>query len=95
MIIKLFIIYALYQDNTIAYQLTKFNAINNFKQVINVHIFFLAPSESAVKKRIRTLGYLHVFLPNIMMFVAFVLWGVTEGESFKSINHTVTKPTLF
>lgn len=56
--------------------------------------FFLAPSESAVKKRIRTLGYLHVFLPNIMMFVAFVLWGVTEGESFKSINHTVKKTNI-
>uniref|UniRef100_A0A9J7XRI4 Ig-like domain-containing protein n=1 Tax=Cyprinus carpio carpio TaxID=630221 RepID=A0A9J7XRI4_CYPCA len=46
----------------------------------------LAPSESAVKKRIRTLGYLHVFLPNIMMFVAFVLWGVTEGFLYETVS---------
>ncbi|KTF85627.1 hypothetical protein cypCar_00024245, partial [Cyprinus carpio] len=49
-----------------------------------------APSESAVKKRIRTLGYLHVFLPNIMMFVAFVLWGVTEVlmcRAWESVVH--------
>uniref|UniRef100_A0A9J8C923 Ig-like domain-containing protein n=1 Tax=Cyprinus carpio carpio TaxID=630221 RepID=A0A9J8C923_CYPCA len=45
-----------------------------------------APSESAVKKRIRTLGYLHVFLPNIMMFVAFVLWGVTEGFLYETVS---------
>ncbi|XP_016352090.1 uncharacterized protein LOC107696320 [Sinocyclocheilus anshuiensis] len=50
----------------------------------------LALSDSAVNKRIRTLGYLHVFLPNIMMFVAFVLWGVTEvllRRAWESVVH--------
>ncbi|KAL1278855.1 hypothetical protein QQF64_025528, partial [Cirrhinus molitorella] len=35
-------------------------------------------NDSFVTKCVRTPGHLHVFLPNIMMFVAFVLWGVTE-----------------
>nr|XP_055050923.1 uncharacterized protein LOC129436705 [Misgurnus anguillicaudatus] len=36
-------------------------------------------------KPVKTLGYFHVFLPNIMMFVAFILWGVTEGFLYETI----------
>ncbi|XP_057201529.1 uncharacterized protein LOC130561318 isoform X1 [Triplophysa rosa] len=37
------------------------------------------------EKPVKTLGYLYVFLPNIIMFVAFVLWGVTEGFLYETI----------
>ncbi|XP_056608131.1 uncharacterized protein LOC130425774, partial [Triplophysa dalaica] len=37
------------------------------------------------EKPVKTLGYLYVFLPNIVMFVAFVLWGVTEGFLYETI----------
>ncbi|KAG1943770.1 butyrophilin-like protein [Pimephales promelas] len=36
-------------------------------------------------KHVRTLGFLHVFLPNVMMFVAFLLWGLTEGFLYETI----------
>uniref|UniRef100_A0A9R1SBE9 Ig-like domain-containing protein n=2 Tax=Cyprinus carpio TaxID=7962 RepID=A0A9R1SBE9_CYPCA len=37
-------------------------------------------------KHVRTLGVLHAFLPNIIMFVAFVLWGVTEGFLYETVS---------
>ncbi|XP_059404707.1 uncharacterized protein LOC132139978 [Carassius carassius] len=37
-------------------------------------------------RHVRTLGVLHAFLPNIMMFVAFVLWGVTEGFLYETVS---------
>ncbi|XP_056609810.1 uncharacterized protein LOC130426864 isoform X2 [Triplophysa dalaica] len=37
------------------------------------------------EKPVKTLGYFYVFLPNIMMFVAFLLWGVTEGFLYETI----------
>ncbi|XP_048039537.1 uncharacterized protein LOC125264334 [Megalobrama amblycephala] len=42
--------------------------------------------DSIASKHVRTLGFLHVFLPNIMMFVAFVLWGVTEGFLYETVS---------
>ncbi|KAL1278853.1 hypothetical protein QQF64_025526 [Cirrhinus molitorella] len=41
--------------------------------------------DSTNEKPVSTLGYIHVFLPNIMMFVAFVFWGVTEGFLYEAI----------
>ncbi|XP_052394159.1 uncharacterized protein LOC127942480 [Carassius gibelio] len=37
-------------------------------------------------KRFRTIGVLHAFLPNIMMFMAFVLWGLTEGFLYETVS---------
>ncbi|XP_073713869.1 uncharacterized protein [Misgurnus anguillicaudatus] len=36
-------------------------------------------------KSVKTLGYIHVLLPNIIMFLAFVLWGVTEGFLYETV----------
>ncbi|XP_073713867.1 uncharacterized protein [Misgurnus anguillicaudatus] len=36
-------------------------------------------------KPFEPLGYIHMFLPNIIMFVAFVLWGLTEGFLYETI----------
>ncbi|XP_050959618.1 uncharacterized protein LOC127161013 isoform X2 [Labeo rohita] len=41
--------------------------------------------DSTATKLVKTLGYLHLFLPNIMMFLAFVFWGVTEGFLYETI----------
>ncbi|XP_039528985.1 uncharacterized protein LOC120480109 isoform X2 [Pimephales promelas] len=48
-------------------------------------IYFRSQNTDSAAKPVRTLGFLHVFLPNIMMFVAFVLWGVTEGILYETI----------
>ncbi|XP_050959619.1 uncharacterized protein LOC127161013 isoform X3 [Labeo rohita] len=46
--------------------------------------------DSTATKLVKTLGYLHLFLPNIMMFLAFVFWGVTEvllSRAWENIVH--------
>ncbi|XP_016111165.1 CD276 antigen homolog [Sinocyclocheilus grahami] len=43
-------------------------------------------TDPVAPKRVRTIGVLHAFLPNIMMFMAFVLWGVTEGFLYETIS---------
>uniref|UniRef100_A0A8C1PZL2 Ig-like domain-containing protein n=1 Tax=Cyprinus carpio TaxID=7962 RepID=A0A8C1PZL2_CYPCA len=40
----------------------------------------------AATKHIRTLGFLHALLPNIILFVAFFIWGFIEGFLYETVS---------
>ncbi|XP_073703955.1 uncharacterized protein [Garra rufa] len=40
----------------------------------------------ATTKHIKTLGFLHSLLPNIIMFVAFFIWGFIEGFLYETVS---------
>ncbi|XP_043084989.1 uncharacterized protein LOC122331544 [Puntigrus tetrazona] len=43
-------------------------------------------TDPGASRHVKILGFLHAFIPNIMMFVAFVLWGLTEGFLYETVS---------
>ncbi|XP_048065700.1 uncharacterized protein LOC125279751 [Megalobrama amblycephala] len=48
-------------------------------------IIYCSNNESTATN-FRTFGLLHTFIPNIIMFVAFIFWGLTEGFLYETVS---------